>query len=115
MNIVESKVEVFSVPDGHLGYLVRNGQMQSIVSWTEPYESKSATANELLSCTMMNEVYQNNQAASKRNRKRKWTAVPASSSLFFFQHSLSESTSFQNWTQMLCEWPRSNTANSVQL
>jgi len=81
MNIVESKVEVYSVPGGHLGSLERKkgGQMQPIVSWTAPYESESATANELLSCTMMNEVYQNNSAASKRNRKRKWTAVPASS------------------------------------
>jgi hypothetical protein len=52
---------------------------------------------------MMNEVYQNNSAANERNRERNWTAFPASSGLFSFQHSLSELISFQNWTHMIYE------------
>jgi len=87
--------------------------MQPFVSWTAPYES--ATASKLLSYIMINEVCQNNSVVNKRNRERKWTAVPASSGLFFFQHSLSQPICFQSWKQMLFEWPCSDTANCLQL
>ena len=64
--------------------------MQPVVSWAAPYES--AAANELLSYTMINEVYQYNSAANKRNRERKWTAVPELSGLLFLNtRSLSPS------------------------